>query len=151
MSEPFSTTIKANRAYIHKDLEERLSWLTGNDVITCWILTVDFGRYRILTKSQLEARPWLHELLTQSDETGVIEAEPIESSESALLRFRIRESQVSPKSSPGWRLSLPADLLPHGATENGQTVYLLISQGCLEVWTSECIAANLRKPAGLTG
>ncbi|MGD0301194.1 MAG: hypothetical protein ABSE86_29300 [Bryobacteraceae bacterium] len=148
MQEPWSSIIKDNKVYLPKGLTDRLQWMTGKDVIPCWILTLDLGRYRILTRAQLEARPLLQELLTPPEESDTMDAQQIQSSERALLPFRIRESQVSPKSAPGWRLSLPTDLLPHGATEDGQTVYLLISQGYLEIWTPQCIAENLRKRVG---
>jgi hypothetical protein len=149
MQEPWSSNIKDNKVYLPKGLTDRLNWMTGKEVIPCWILTVDLGRYRILTRAQVEARPRLQELLSPPEEPDAMDVQPIESSESALLHLRIRESQVSPKSAPGWRLSLPVDLLPHGATTEGQTVYLLISQGCLEVWTPECITENLRKRSSL--
>lgn len=146
MAEPSSIVIQNNRVHIPNELSKRLGWLSGNEVITCWILTVDYGRYRVFSKPQIEARPSLHDLMVPPpDEAGDVDLQSIESSESVLFRFRLRQSQVSPKGGPGWRLSIPSDLLPHGATENGQLVYLLMSQGHLEVWTPECVAENLRK------
>jgi hypothetical protein len=146
MAEPFSVVVQNNRVHIPQELSKRLSWLSGTDVITCWVLIVDHGRYRVYTKGQIDARPSIQQLLdSQSEEIGEADDYSIESGESAIVRFRLRQTQVSPKGGPGWRLSLPFDLLPHGATVNGQTVYLLISQGFLEVWTPECIAERLRK------
>lgn len=146
MAEPLSTVIQNNRVHIPNELSKRLGWLTGNEVITCWLMALDYGRYRVFSRSQIQARPSLRDLVETSEEVAPdVDLGPIDSSEAVLFRFRLQQSQVSPKGGPGWRLSIPSDLLPHGATENGRLVYLLISQGYLEVWTSECVAENLRK------
>jgi hypothetical protein len=101
-----------------------------------WLFALDSGRFRILTKEALESSRKLQSLISllQEAERGDDAADAI-SPAAAVLPLQLMQVQLSRQGSLGWRFGFPRELMPLAGIWTGDTVYLVLVQGFLEIWS----------------
>lgn len=135
------------RAAVPQRLAKRIPDLAGEDVIECWLLILEQGRYRVIFASDIKQNAILRQLKTFAE--GGISAdkreatEPLPATETVLVA-RLLSATISPKSSSGiWRLAIPTDLPEPTRLER---VAFLVSGQSLEVWSIARLSVALAVP-----
>lgn len=145
-----ATVASGGRIWIPDHLVRRINWLKGGDALDAWLLILQPGRFRLLSHGQVEASDRLRQVLeriTNPDESGDDDPAHAESQELAALAARLVPAKVSPKGPRGgWRLTSPLGLFPAGATKSGTILYLLMSEGYLELWFEDLLNRALEIP-----
>jgi hypothetical protein len=143
--------VEDGRIRLPQHISSKLSWLQGTEVLNVWLLVEEAGRYRVLADQHFETSAALREIREivlrdgeDEDNSYAPEGYP-ECAETASLRARLLPAQLSPKG-PCWRLSIPAELPPENTADEGRTLYLLLSQGHLEIWSKDRFEELLRLP-----
>lgn len=141
--------IESGRIRLPHDLVQRLPWLIGSGNLEAWLLVLEPGRYRLLSPEQVQMSSQLRSLLELNTEIGSVDAsvDPIdaETAEAAAMRTRLWPTTLNPHSGGAWRLTLPTHLPP--ILKNGVIVYVLSSDGYVEVWSAECWIRATAHPA----
>ena len=137
------------RVFLPTELVGRLAWLLGDEPIQCFLLVIEPGRYRLLSRNEVEGAPALRDLVPAEveSEDDTPDADPYEAepAESVLLSLRLIPATVSPRG-PGWRLTLPKSLRALQAMDAGTDVVLIRYKGYVEIWSKECFDRALRVP-----
>jgi len=151
--QPYPATVDiAGRVRLPDACAAQLDWLQGKDAIHAWLLVVGLGRYRLLSDKQVRESARLNVVAERvsSHPQPDQEIEPFqaEDSSSAALAARLLQVRLSPLG-PGWRLTLPKDrlgLFGRPATKTDNTVYLLFSDGYLEIWSVDHLIESIQAP-----
>jgi hypothetical protein len=144
--------VEAGRIRLPGRFAQRLKWVQGGEPIEAWLLMIRPGRYRLLSREQVDSSVRLKALAEQiynppepDPETEPFEAE---SSASAALSARLLPARLSPRG-PGWRLTIPKNalgLVRYETVDIDNTLFLLFSDGYLEVWSPEAVADAAAAP-----
>lgn len=142
----------ARRIRLPEECAGQLDWLQKKVAVDAWLLVIELGRCRLLSDKQARESPRLgvvaERLLSQPRPDPEIEPFQAEDSSSAALGARILRVRLSPLG-PGWRLTLPKDpvgLFGRPAQNTHNTVYLLFSDGYLEIWSVEHLIESMQVP-----
>jgi hypothetical protein len=140
---------EGRRIQLPAHISARLPQLSGNEV-AAWLFVVKFGRYRLLFPDQVEASETFAAILERGKGSDAVDHRtPFEAVPSALVALGARLQPVTLcfKGPPGagWRLVVPREL-PGRAMQVGESVYLFLSDGYLEVWQEEEAAEAMARP-----
>lgn len=113
---------------------------------------IRLGRHRLLSDEQVNKSERLKTIKLRSsnppEPDPTVEPFEAESSASAAVTARLLPVTLSPPE-PGWRFSIPKNalgLVGSGPDNNDRLVYLLFSDGYLEVWSVEHLADAVQAP-----
>jgi len=136
--------IEGGRIRIPPVLVARLPRLSGREALNVWLLVIHPGRCRVVFQEQASSSEVLRRLIEKLQGPGpdepITDPSDAESSEHAALAARLIPTTVSPKG-PGWRLLLPRSLPGEIEPIRAESIWLLLSQGYLEIWDGRRLAA----------
>jgi hypothetical protein len=127
-----------------------ITQFVGNDPISCWLLVVTAGRYRLVLKptSLLPPVTSLMRILRKREDLGVAGdlLDGTESNEQAGIRARLIPTVVSPLGTT-WRVIIPkeATMLVPGS-EDRSFVFVLAIAGFIEFWFPETLRRAVSVP-----
>ena len=141
--------IKSGRLGIPPRYLRRVSWLRGVDPVPAWLFVIEPGRYRLYSDSEVqtsvELRPLLQRILDPEQTTTSTSLVEVESTASAAVSARLFPTKASPRG-PRWRLSVPGEIPALAEERNSEDVFLLFSEGHLELWFASVLRQALRVP-----
>ncbi len=120
--------------------------LAGSEKISCWLLVVTPGRYRLITKAFAETSRDFSRIVDQIDEImapGDV-LDRTDNNEQDALPARLIPCAVSPRG-PGWRINFPKEAREL-ATGDRSFVFLQIVAGFVEVWFPDMLRQAVSVP-----
>jgi len=121
--------------------------LTGEEPITCWLLVVTVGRYRVLIRPDDDYLVALAGTLSAEGSIGDDRGGVVVSggNERAAILARLIRTSASPKG-PGWRIVVPTEaklLVP--ANEDRSFMFVLSVNGYVELWFPDTLRRAMSK------
>src|SRR5258705_5224962 len=144
-----AATFDDHRIRLPPDLSD-LAQLKGADPISCWLLVVTVGRYRLVPQPMegdagIESFTILLREWEEAASLGDI-IEGTEDNKRAAIRARLIATEALPMGS-GWRIKVPKEvrkLVP--PNEDDSFVFLLLVGGFIELWFPDTLRRAVSVP-----
>ena len=128
--------------------------MKGEVPIHCWLLLIAEGRYRLLSREQVESDSQLESIRSLTSEVGPLtqsEATTARDGRTAALAARLLLTTATPPK-PAWRIALPKAMeifAPSGCDPDDFSI-LLSLEGHWEIWYTEVLRKVAFLPLSLT-
>lgn len=138
---------KAGKINLPLHSAERLYWARREGPTDCWLYIVHPGRYRLLSEEDVKRSEVLSQTLERI--TGAIAVEQLEdpadaeSSASAVLSATLAPASLSFNTVSRWRLAISKATYPMTVIVNHAKVFVIFSQGYLEIWLPDTLEQAL--------
>lgn len=132
-----------------------LDWLKDRHKAEAWLYVVEPGRYRLLTDEDAQRSSELRRVLERiaaSDRSGPNDNPfEAESSTSAAVTAILLRVNLSFTRDVGWRLYVPSHSYTVSTLPEGRGLFLLPSEGYLELWTTDHLTRALERASDELG
>jgi hypothetical protein len=134
------------RAILPVAFARQISWLGGAEPVDAWLLTIEPGRYRILSRQQVTEDEKLSRLTEPAIEQPGEACEPFESepAERLVLQARLLPILFDPPP-PAWRVTL-SNVPPPGSISKSDRVCVWFPEGYPEIWSTARLATAFAAP-----